>query len=1321
MSAAELKHQIRIWVPTTCICREKLPEKLVKQVLDEVEVEIGSLYGGYNTNLLSRSGFKYDDGTVQSEGECWVIEALATKEDHDAYLDELKGLAVKVANDLTQECVLIWTDKLNGKKYPPSDRVSSHNCAHKSKRRSQSDSGSIVHIPDSIPLRPTDKLNIIHGILAGFSSVEDARNLFCKTLDYDYADDELPTQKWGDKIKDLLNENPHVLSDTNGFQIVYVRLNNDRLSRNSEGAILRRIYQENPSFRGFFVVSNSSQNRWELLNTKLTDKKTQRLNIRRLRIGGGEKLRTATERLLLIEIKDGEGSIGALELQDRIDNAFDVQEITKEFFTSYRKAFQNLCQDIKKRNQSLKGEDAEYEAQVILNRLVFLYFIQRKGWLNRNRTYLYSMFQEHNKITPSGTTYYKQFLKNLFIKLSIKDVNVPNVGDVPFLNGGLFDDELNPQLSGPHHMRRAKMKIGNETFKNIFEELLEIYNFTVEEDTPFDQEVGINPEMLGNIFESLVLEMEQSESGGKSSRHDTGSYYTPRPIVHYLCKDSLKNFLRNKMAGAKNGKAWEEKLDLLFSLDGADGINIEEIDDLNKCITAEEGRLISNVLEKIKTCDPAVGSGAFPMALLHELVCLTRLCETRARGKDPVATDISWLYETKSKLIESAIYGVDLQERAVEICKLRLWLSLVVDRPLEVDVDSCAESRFRIALSKLPALPNLDFKIRCANSLIDQVRGERVSLAQFSNDPQRNKLLLELGKDKHAFYGADSTPEKRKLRFRIYDTTTKLIGLEILKEMNSIGFADPARLKPLEKAQKEVKSVEEIISGARKLKTAEQDKALDKLNIWFNDKQKPTFIWHLDFAEVFYGSQVGTGSDPTGFDLIVGNPPYIRIQSLKKTAPEQVQYFKDRYKSAKGNYDLYVVFVEKGIELLNLNGQLAYILPHKFFNAKYGEGLRTIIQQGKYLRHVIHFGSEQIFPGATNYVCLMFLDKNGAKACDYVQANDLKAWLSEQKGEKEEIPSSELPDAEWNFVIGSGSSLFEKLQLMPIKLGNLTGIFVGLQTSADPVYLLKRIGFEGNTIKVFSKALKKEFCIEKSITRLLLKGKEIKRYHFVDCENAILFPYNLTSHGAKLISKSELQKNFPLAWKYLTATRKLLESREDGKFIGVEKWWQFGRNQNIAEMAKPKLLTQVLSKHSSFTEDAAAEYCFVGGGNAGGYGVQIDLKGSMPPRYLLGLLNSRLLEFYLRNISTPFQGGFHSYARRFIEQLPIKTIDSKNKSDLAKSREIERIVGEIIEAKKKDFNADTAILDSEIDQLVYDLYEVKPSDIDIVVNKTQRV
>jgi hypothetical protein len=322
------------------------------------------------------------------------------------------------------------------------------------------------------------------------------------------------------------------------------------------------------------------------------------------------------------------------------------------------------------------------------------------------------------------------------------------------------------------------------------------------------------------------------------------------------------------------------------------------------------------------------------------------------------------------------------------------------------------------------------------------------------------------------------------------------------------------------------------------------------------------FDWRAAFPHI-----VGWG----GFDGVIGNPPYIRIQAMKQWAPKEVEFYKQAYKAAsKGNYDIYVVFVEKGLELLNKNGVLGFILPHKFFNAQYGEPLREIISQGQHLSKIVHFGYQQVFDNATTYTCLLFLESKKRQEFEFLQVDDLDAWQSLDKSTSGLIFTDRVDSNEWNFVVGEDASLFNRLTQLPTKLGDIADIFVGLQTSADKIFIMDFVSESETTIRLKSKALNAEWDFEKGIVHPLVSGTDVKGYRLLPSRQYILFPYKVEEENPSLLKWGTLTTNFPLAMKYLSENRKILEAREKGKFNDQE-WYRFGRSQNLGIQERVKL------------------------------------------------------------------------------------------------------------------------------------------------------
>ena len=303
------------------------------------------------------------------------------------------------------------------------------------------------------------------------------------------------------------------------------------------------------------------------------------------------------------------------------------------------------------------------------------------------------------------------------------------------------------------------------------------------------------------------------------------------------------------------------------------------------------------------------------------------------------------------------------------------------------------------------------------------------------------------------------------------------------------------------------------------------------------------FDWGAEFSQVFSltprpspkgrGAQkrgmvkpplpVGEGWGEDGFDAVIGNPPYIRIQTMKEWAPLEVDFYKQHYAAAsKGNYDIYVVFVERGLSLLNEHGRLGFILPHKFFNAHYGEPLRGLIAEGSHLFEVLHFGHEQIFADATTYTCLLFLNRSPRKTFRFEKVASLNEWRQNGAVDSNEIASASLSAAEWNFSAAGDSDLRQRLAAMPVKLGDLAHIFVGLQTSADKIYVLEHVRLAGKQAVVARDAAGQEWELERALLKPFLSHVSLASYERPGAAHWLIFPYRVEAGRAELIAADEL-------------------------------------------------------------------------------------------------------------------------------------------------------------------------------------------------------
>ncbi|MBA4397494.1 MAG: restriction endonuclease subunit M, partial [Syntrophus sp. (in: bacteria)] len=499
---------------------------------------------------------------------------------------------------------------------------------------------------------------------------------------------------------------------------------------------------------------------------------------------------------------------------------------------------------------------------------------------------------------------------------------------------------------------------------------------------------------------------------------------------------------------------------------------------------------------------------------------------------------------------------------------------------------------------------------------------------------------------------------------------------------------------------------------------------------FFDDEERyriNCFDWEKEFPEIFASKApsppAGEGRGEGGFDAVIGNPPYIRIQTMKEWAPLEVEFYKTAFAAAgKGNYDIYTVFVEKGLGLLNAKGRMGFILPHKFFNAQYGEPLRTLLAKGKHLSEVVHFGDQQVFSGATTYTCLLFLDKAGSGSCRFTRVEDLDAWQKTRQGTEGTIPDASITAAEWNFTIGRDAALFEKLRRMPVKLGDVARIFQGLVTGADKVFVFEEIAPQENGLILVRDYSGAEWLLEAELLKPFISHITVSSYERPYTRHRLIFPY--TSGKTQLTNKDIMAACYPKIWAYLQQNGGFLRDREGGKWHH-DQWYAFGRTQNMTEMDAPKLIVQVISREGRYAYDEDSIY-FTGGGNGPYYGIRWRLPDKLVSLfYLQGLLNAKLLDYYLRKISSPFRGGYWSYGKRFIEQLPIRTIDFADPADKARHDRMVALVEQMLSLHRKLAEAKTDhekttlqrqidATDRQIDRLVYELYELTDEEIRIV-------
>lgn len=475
------------------------------------------------------------------------------------------------------------------------------------------------------------------------------------------------------------------------------------------------------------------------------------------------------------------------------------------------------------------------------------------------------------------------------------------------------------------------------------------------------------------------------------------------------------------------------------------------------------------------------------------------------------------------------------------------------------------------------------------------------------------------------------------------------------------------------------------------------------------------FDWESAFPQVF---------SQGGFDAVIGNPPYIRIQTLSSS---NITYFSKEYKTAIGNYDIYCLFLEKATTLTKKNGLSGFIVPHRFFKTEYGDGLRKHLSEFNYVEKILDFDGFMVFEEASINTCIVILSNSTKDRFTYSRLKFLKKSDSlmpellnkidncKQKNSEEFISGQLLHinfnKKPWIFIFDYETKLWEKIVAEKSTLGNISKqIFQGLKTGADLIYSVKLIQSDEKSSKINCLLNNKVYQIENRVLYPQVKGGDMHRYEINGSEKLIIFPYE----KGKLIDENTLRNELPLLWSYFCDHKKYLENREGGKFKG-SAWYGYTRSQALMSMLQPKILTPDYYAHPSFCFDQEGKFFFFGGG-AGGYGVVLK---NDDPLTILGILNSRLIHWFIGKISVrQYQTAF-SYVKKYIEQIPIR---SASNDELA-TKEINNLVAQQIRIRKRNpltpqdkesLQREIDATDQQIDKLVYELYGLTEEEIKIV-------
>lgn len=722
-----------------------------------------------------------------------------------------------------------------------------------------------------------------------------------------------------------------LLSDTVNIQRNRVELNNEiskYIDQEQIHGVLSVFEQGTDDYRFTFSARSTEFDEQE---SDFVQKKTDTKRYTYV-LGKNESCKTPSERFFKLSEKKSEVDINAIQ------NAFSVEQLSKEFFEKYKKQFEKFWKFIHTNeayNNISFGTDREKGirdfTKKLLGRIVFLHFLQKKGWMgctagineweDGDKQFMQSLFENYSNQTEFHSKCLAELFYNTLNKRRTDDIfvcdgleGVLSKSKVPYLNGGLFDSDENIT---------RKIDFPASYFHELFV-FFGQYNFTIDENDPNDHEVGIDPEMLGHIFENLL-----------EDNKDKGAFYTPKVIVQYMCQESIIEYINTKINESESPEIKSAIEDLIRN-------KLAE-----KCSDLDLVQPISKALFEVKVCDPAIGSGAFPMGILN--VIYSAIEELYFIQPDSVSTiwnisDIEWQpHLVKKNIIQHSIYGVDLESGAVDIARLRFWLALVVDE-----------------IEPLP-LPNLDYKIMQGNSLLESFEGidlsqisdasayeqvyETEQIDMFSGEAKKSVSISLSFEDIKSlmdeYFNANDPDTKKAIHKKIDDQVLNHIRFTLLQHKQSLLI----KKTPLERKLKLDEASASTWQQKEKIRTSsKQAKDLAKINAdldLFNEKEiklaqlsnsneRPFFLWHLFFKEVF---------DEGGFDIVIGNPPYFEISD-----PFWKDYFKNNFSEVlSGHYDIYIFFYKLAFDLIKHKGILTYITPHSFLHYTQFENLRKYI------------------------------------------------------------------------------------------------------------------------------------------------------------------------------------------------------------------------------------------------------------------------------------------------------------------------------------------------------------------------------------------
>lgn len=1023
-------------------------------------------------------------------------------------------------------------------------------------------------------------------------------------------------------------------------------------------------------------------------------------------LGPNEPCTTASRRLMQI-VEKREVDLKALT------DAFAVEPLNREFFRQFKdvhfkKIWTYLAEHYWAKllgDEPIPADDKEKDrkakpirdfAKKMLGRIVFLHFLQKKGWMGcldgssrwegGDKRFMQTLFEQ----CPQPEHFYSLYLTELFFntlnnpdrtgdRFSIKGLTACRV---PYLNGGLFDRDIRPD----GQLVTDAIDLPADYFQSLLQ-FFDQYNFTIDENSPNDYEVGIDPEMLGHIFENLLEE-----------NREKGAFYTPKEIVHYMCQESLIQYLTyyltNQLGEIHQPTIQTGIADLIRAQYRGDERNAHNF-------VTQHALRIEELLDAVRICDPAIGSGAFPVGMLQEIFAAKMTLDmTLDRG------------EVKKRIIRETIYGVDMETGAVDIARLRFWLSLVVDE------------------DKPQPLPNLDYKIMQGDSLLESFEGViplTVTAANDAHDPTQgvvkggqlnldgrpddaqlglsfafgqpastmtDRRKAKLRKLIQAYFRAGNKDEKADIRQQINAEIDKHIDECIrteqakwIREKNKI----LAELMMARQGQKSAKSpakqreYEKTISRKERELERFQKLLADELERekrLASSKQTPEkgyFLWRLFFPEVF---------EQGGFDIVIANPPYLQ---LSRIPTEATQYQREGYQTFEKTGDIYGLFYEQGLRLLRSGGVLTYITSNSWLQTQYGKPLRQLFVQQTNPLILLNFADTRLFETAVVETNILLARK---ASCQFqLQAATVGADFDKEKESlleyinQHSFTLTELSEEGWSVSDEQTTTLKKKIEENGKKLEEWNiNISYGLRTGLNDAFVLDEE--------------RKEQLIQRDpknyeIIKPLIRGRDIKRFSAVFNNYWIL----ISRHQGK----DELISHYPTVAQYLSEYENQLKNRGQVK-NGQHHWLELDNGPTHAYLALfegEKIFWGEISDEPKFVFDDQGYYTL---------NTTYIMTGEKL-KYLLAILNSKTASWYFDKIATTSGMGTTRWFKYKIEQLPVPESSEEVRDQLT------TLVNKVLALKKSNPVADTLAYEAQIDALVFRAYGLSETDVLYVLDQ----